>query len=73
MILKRELLPTPSSIYICCCSVVKCYLTLCDPMACSTPGFPALDYLPAFAQTHVHWVGDSIQPSHPLSPPSNGL
>ena len=36
----------------------------------STPGSPVLHYLPEFAQTHVHWVGDTIQPSHPLSPPS---
>ena len=33
-------------------------------------GFPILRYLPEFAQTHVHWVGDAIQPSHPLSSPS---
>ena len=38
------------------------------PMDCSTPGFPLLHYLLRFAQTHVHWVGDVIQPSHPLSP-----
>ena len=37
-------------------------------MNCSTPGFPVLQHLPEFAQTHVHWVGDIIQPSHPLSP-----
>ena len=36
-------------------------------MDCSTPGFPALHYLPVFS-THVHWVSDTIQPSHPLSP-----
>ena len=42
----------------------------CKPMDCSTPGFTVLHYLPEFAQTHVHWVGDVIQPSHPLSPPS---
>ena len=35
----------------------------------STPGFPVLRYLPEFAQTHVHWVNDVIQPSPPLSPP----
>ena len=40
------------------------------PMGCSTPGFPALHYLQESAQTHVHWVDDIIQPSHPLSPPS---
>ena len=46
------------------CSVMS---TLCDPMDCSTPGFPALHYLLEFAQTHVHWVDDAIQPSHSLS------
>ena len=39
----------------------------CDPMDCSTPGFPVFHHLPELAQTHVHWVGDSIQPFHPLS------
>ena len=39
----------------------------------STPGFPVLHNLPAFAQTHVHWVSDAIQPSHPLSPTSLAL
>ena len=39
-------------------------------MDCSTPGFPVLHYLLEFAQTHVHWVSDAIQPSHPLSSPS---
>ena len=51
-----------------CCSVAQLYLTLCDPMDCSMPGFPALHCLQEFAQTHVHWVGDTIQPSRPLSP-----
>ena len=37
---------------------------LCDPMDCSMPGFPVLHCLWEFAQTHVHWVGDAIQPSH---------
>ena len=53
----------------CYCSVTKLSTTLCNPMDCSTPGFSILYYLD-FAQTHVHWVGDAIQPSHPLSPPS---
>ena len=44
--------------------------TLCDPRDCSTPGFPVLHHLPELAQTHVRWVGDAIQPSHPLSSPS---
>ena len=53
----------------CCCSGAQSCPTLCDPMNCSTPGFPALHHLPEFAQTHVHHVGDAIQSSHPLSPP----
>ena len=39
-------------------------------MDCSTPGFPVHHQLPEFTQTHVHWVGDATQPSHPLSSPS---
>ena len=54
-------------VYICCCLVTKSCPTLCYPMDCSTPGFPVLHYLPEFAQTYVLWVGDGIQPSHPLS------
>ena len=50
-------------------SVAQLCLTLCDPMDCSTPGFPAHHLLPELAQTHVHWVGGAIQPSHPLSSP----
>ena len=53
-----------------CCSVAQSRLSLCDPMDCSTPGFPVLHHLPELAQTHVHWVGDAIQPSHPLLSPS---
>ena len=56
-----------------CCSVTLSCLTLCDPMEYSTPGFPVLHHLPEFAQTHVHRIGDAIQPSHPLSPPSPAL
>ena len=54
----------------CCCSVTQSCPTLCDPMGCSTPGFLVFHCLPELAQTHVHWVSDAIQPSHPLSPPS---
>ena len=50
------------------CSVTQSRLTLYNPVDCSTPGFPDLHYLLEFALTHVHWVGDVIQPSHPLSP-----
>ena len=52
------------------CSVTKSCLTLCDPMDCSTPGFPVHHQLPEFTQTHVHRVSDAIQPSHPLLSPS---
>ena len=51
-------------------SVAQSCLTLCDPMNCSTPGLPVHHQLPEFTQTHVHWVGDAIQPSHPLASPS---
>ena len=51
-------------------SVAQSYPTLCDPTDCNTPGFPVHHQLPEFTQTHVHWVGDAIQPSHPLSSPS---
>ena len=44
--------------------------TLCDPMDCSTPGLPVHHQLPVFIQTHVHLVGDAIQPFHPLSSPA---
>ena len=51
-------------------SVAQSCLTLCDPMNCSMPGLPVHHQLPEFTQTHVHWVCDAIQPSHPLSSPS---
>ena len=54
--------------FCCCCSVAKPCPTLHNPIECSTPGFPVLHYLPEFAQTHVHWVSDAIQSSHPLLP-----
>ena len=51
-------------------SVAQLYPTLCDPMDCSTPGFPDHHQLPEPAQNHVHRVGDTIQLSHPLTFPS---
>ena len=54
-------------------SVAQSCSTLCDPMNCSTPGLPVHHQLLEFTQTHVHWVGDAFQPSHPLlscSPPA---
>ena len=51
-------------------SFAQSCLTLCNPMDYSTPGFPVHHQLPELAQTHVHQVGDAIQPSHLLSSPS---
>ena len=51
-------------------SVAQLCLTLCDPMDCSTPGFPVHHQLPELAQIHVHRVSDAIQPSYPLLAPS---
>ena len=51
-------------------SVSQSCPTLCNPMIRSTPGFPVHHQLPEFTQTHVHQVGDAIQPSQPLSSPS---
>ena len=51
-------------------SVAQSCPTLCDPMNCSMPGLSVHHQLPEFTQTHVHQVGDAIQPSHPLSSPS---
>ena len=53
-----------------CCSVPQLCPFLCDPMDCSTPALPVHHHLPELAQTHVHWVGDAMQPSHSLSSPS---
>ena len=50
-------------------SVAQSCLTLCDPISCSTPGFSVFHYLLEFSQTHVHWNGGAIQPSHPLLSP----
>ena len=53
-------------IYICCYSVAHLCPTLCNLMDNSMPGFPVPHYFPKFAQTHVHWIGNAIQPAHPL-------
>ena len=50
----------------CCCLVAQYCSTLCDPMDCSTSSFPFCPHFPELTQTYVHWVGDAIQPSHPL-------
>ena len=57
-------------------SVAQLWLTLCDPLDCSMPSLPVYHQLRQFTQTHVHWVDDAIQPSHPLSsssPPTFNL
>ena len=57
-------------------SVTQSCLTPCNPMDCSTPGLPVHYQLPEFTQTHVHWLGDAIQPAPPLlsaSPPAFNL
>ena len=62
-----------NSIYMCSVQfspVTQSCPTLCNFMNCSTPGLPVHHQLPEFMQTHVHWVSDAIQPSHPLSSPS---
>ena len=52
-------------------SVAQSCVILCNPMDCSIPGFPIHHQLPELVQTHVHCVGDAIQPSHPLSSPTS--
>ena len=59
-----------NSLLVCCCLITKSCPALCNPMDCRTPGLSVLHYLPEFVQIHVHWVGDAIQPSHPLLSPS---
>ena len=49
---------------------LSCVQLFATPMNCSTPGLPVHHQLPEFTQTHIHWVSDAIQPSHPLSSPS---
>ena len=60
----------------CCCSVAQSRPALYKSMDCSIRGFPVLQYLPEFCQTHVHWISDVIQQFHlmlPLSPPAFNL
>ena len=60
--------PAPPSVQF--TSVAQSCPTICKPVDCSTPGLPVHHWLLEFIQTHVHIVGDAIQPSHPLSSPS---
>ena len=61
---------THTQLGCCCCSVAQSCPTLCNPMACSTPGFPVLNHLVELAQPRIHCIGDATQPSHPRSPSS---
>ena len=65
---KIEKLSVGNVLVFFCCLVAKSCPTLCNPIDCSTPGFPILHHLLELAQTHAHWVGDVIQPAHPLLP-----
>ena len=69
--LKNFKIVTSRMVYILlCCSVTQSCPTLYDHMDCRTPNFLVLAHLLELAQTHVHRVGDAIEPSHPLSSPS---
>ena len=69
--IKGKNYPFPTSVQF--SSVAQSCLTLCNPMNCGTPGLTVHQQLPQFTQTHVHWVGDAIQPSHPVVPFSSHL
>ena len=59
------------SVFCCFCSVTQSCATLCDPHELKHTRFPVLHHLPGLDQTHVHWLGDVIQLSHPLLSPSS--
>ena len=65
---KPRVLTRRVALITCCCSVTQSCPTLFDSMVCRVPGFPVLHCLPEFVQTHVHQVGDAVQPSCPLLP-----
>ena len=66
----KTLLYIWSIYWYCFCSFAELCLAPYNPINCNIPGSSVLHYLPKFAQTHVHWVGDVIWPNHPLSSPS---
>ena len=66
---QREGQQAPSSLVSLLAVQLLSRVRLCDPMDCSLPDFPVLHHLLEFAQIHVHWVSDAIQPPHPLSSP----
>ena len=67
MLCKKSQLPF---LYFQFSSVTQSCMTICEPMNGNRPGLPVHHQLLEFIQTHVHWVGDAVQPSHPLSSPS---
>ena len=69
-VFKDEIVSFWPHTWVPCCSLTQSCPKLCNPMDCSTPGFPVLHCLLKFAQTHVYWVNDATQPSYSLSPPS---
>ena len=77
LMIDKELVCSFICTHCCCCFCLVTQLnpTLCDAMDCNTSGFLVLHHLPELAQTHVHWVGDAIEPSphfqtHSMKPPS---
>ena len=66
---RKEIIKIRAEINVQFSSVAQSCLTLCNPMNCSTPGLPVHHQLLESTQTHVHQIGDAIQPSHPLSSP----
>jgi len=68
-VLQENMVSLNSCFCLCSCLVAQSCPTLCDPMDCSMSGFPVLHHLPEVTQTHVHWVDDAIQLSHPVSLP----
>ena len=64
------ILATDFIYFLCCCwrPVAQLCTNLCDSFDCNTPDFPVLHHLLELAQTHAHWVGDAIQPSHSVIP-----
>ena len=70
-VLRKPPTSTNAHLSVSCCSIYKSCPTLCDSVDCSMPGLPVPQRLPKFPQVHVHCIGDVIQTSHPLLPPSS--
>ena len=68
--LYRNVSSIPVFVFYCCCSITNLCPVFLDSMDCCMSGFSVSHHLLEFAQVHVYWISDAIQPSHPLSPPS---